>query len=114
MRWIAAELKAELQKLPHILRDSSDLVEKIAGMRLPADATMCKVDVKNYFMSGNQETLISQSSRSVREKHGRVTSDAWSYCCPHSGLTLQTQDTAHFASHADRVWAWFAAARSRP
>ena len=68
MFWIAAELKPFLKSKPHLLVDSADLARQIKGITIPADGVMIKIDIKNYFMSGDHQTLIDQSSRCIRRK----------------------------------------------
>ena len=62
MRWLARELNTKLQRLPHLLIDSNDLRRKPANFRLDDGVRFIKLDVKDYFMTGDHGYLAQQSS----------------------------------------------------
>eukprot|EP00438_Fugacium_kawagutii_P000047 Skav211389 [mRNA] locus=scaffold8085:1910:3208:+ [translate_table: standard] len=55
--WLAHNLQQSLRKIPHILRNSGDLVTQLEQFRSGNAFTFVKVDIKDYFMSGTREEL---------------------------------------------------------
>lgn len=59
--WLAQELKALLLRTgaTHILKDSADFVEKLSRVPLHTSQEVAKVDVKDFFMSGSPDELLT-------------------------------------------------------
>ena len=43
-------------------------MSKLHQLEVPLDAVFMKIDVKNYFMSGNHDVLVANASKSCRQK----------------------------------------------
>ena len=65
MRWIMKCLNDRLVHLPHLLRDSSDLLCKAKRVRLTSTCRFIKFDIKDFYMSGSFSELTSFASRAV-------------------------------------------------
>ena len=65
MRLVASMLQERLRKLPHLLRDTDDLLCKLRRHKIPHHHRIIKIDIKDYFMSGEHDNLISNSSELI-------------------------------------------------
>ena len=62
MRWLAQKLSPCLSRVPHLLRDSSDLMTKLKSFKLPEGSRCLKFDVKDFYLTGSHDYLIEQSA----------------------------------------------------
>ena len=63
-KWLGLQLRQRLGKVArHLLRDSADLVERTRSIIVPATAKLCKVDLKDYFLSGSSGDLTKDVVR---------------------------------------------------
>jgi hypothetical protein len=62
MRWIRHRLRPVLRSVPCILRDSQHLLTQLKGITVPSRAKLFKFDVKEFFMSGEHRSLVSEVS----------------------------------------------------
>ena len=58
MRWLKGNLRPVLERLPHLLKNSQDLMDKLRSFRLPRDVRFLKLDVKDFFLTGSHGFLI--------------------------------------------------------
>ena len=69
MRFIANELKKTICHLPHLLRDTDHLLQKVRCLRFPSDHRLLKIDIKDYCMSGNYNELPKSCASTVAIQH---------------------------------------------
>ena len=66
--WLAHNLQKSLRMLPHILRNTSDLVTQLAKFQSSSSFVFVKVDIKDYFMSGTREELRQCGSELLHDE----------------------------------------------
>lgn len=49
----------------HLLKDSMEVKSLVAGLRVPSSADFCKIDVKDFYLSGSSTQVIQDSSMVV-------------------------------------------------
>jgi len=62
MKLIGSLLREELKKLPHLLVDSRDLLQKLGAFRVPSCARFVRFDIKEFFMSGQHADLANKGT----------------------------------------------------
>ena len=62
MRFLASKLDEKLAKIPHLLRDANDLQKRLRSFKVPQGSRCIKLDVKDFFLTGSHEHLVSRSS----------------------------------------------------
>ena len=67
-RWVSWHLRSQLSSKRHILRDSQDLIRKLAGHVFSGDIKLYKIDIKESFLCGSPELLAQWSTLSFHEK----------------------------------------------
>ncbi len=67
MRWVAHVCPQRVTSLPHMLRDSRELVNIINERSFPDNAKFLKADVKDFFMSGEHKDLIECCSNEIED-----------------------------------------------
>eukprot|EP00959_Pyramimonas_sp_CCMP1952_P163693 3422108-Pyramimonas_sp.AAC.1 len=65
MRYVSSLLRPFLARQPHILRDSQDLLHQLRGIAVLENDRFLKIDIKDYFMSGEHHQLIHHSSQAI-------------------------------------------------
>ena len=64
--WLMKQLQPVLDKMEHIVKDSFELVRRIKDYgEVTSETTLIRVDVKEFYMSGNAETLSQEASKLV-------------------------------------------------
>jgi len=66
-RYVASILKPVLAGLPHVLRDSTDLLRSLACVVVPDEARLVKFDIKDFFMSGEHDELLDTCCNEVSQ-----------------------------------------------
>ena len=66
MKFVSSMLRPHLAQLDHLVKDSSHFLRRLRSLRFTTDVTMVKIDVKEYFMSGSHDVLVTESSRFLR------------------------------------------------
>ena len=74
--WLAFVLESQLTTFVHLLRDSKQLADELRGMRIEPHERMMRVDIKDFFMSGDADSLVvdacsiipSEAKRRVAER----------------------------------------------
>ena len=61
--WIAYQFRAELEKLDHLVKDSRELVQKLSKLEATSNCYFMKLDIKDFFMSGNPVNLTDDASK---------------------------------------------------
>ena len=56
--WLARTLEEELNGMQHVLRDSTQLAEQLWDEVLEPGERFMRIDIKEFFMSGDAETLV--------------------------------------------------------
>ena len=62
MRLIARTIRPYVLEIEHLMADSRDFVKLINSTYIPHDHVLCKVDIKNFFMSGEQPAIADSCS----------------------------------------------------
>ena len=62
MRWLSHELRKHLQHT-HLIRDTRDLIRLLSSRPVPHDHVLVKIDIKDFFMSGQLPDLIDICSQ---------------------------------------------------
>ena len=65
LRFIASRIRAELDTLPHLLKDSRDLTMKLRSRRFPADSVLYKIDIKDFYMSEQHNDIADNCSTMI-------------------------------------------------
>ena len=65
MRWSRRILNERLCTFSHLVRDSADMVQKLDSISVLPNDKFLKVDIRDYFMSGDQEEIANLSSKLV-------------------------------------------------
>ena len=65
LKWMQHVLTNGLVHLPHLLKDSNDLCQKLKSFKLPRNVRFIKMDVKDYFLTGSHSMLVQKSSEVV-------------------------------------------------
>jgi hypothetical protein len=63
-RWISLSLDSTLKGIPYLLRDSSDLVDKLGKLSV-VSPIFYRLDVQDYFLSGSSSDLCLDSTQEV-------------------------------------------------
>jgi hypothetical protein len=63
-RWISLSLDSTLKGIPYLLRDSSDLVDKLGKLSVVAPIYY-RLDVQDYFLSGSSSDLCMDSTQEI-------------------------------------------------
>ena len=66
-RWISMVLRRNLLRRNYLLKDTLQFIKSISQMRAKAEHIFIKLDVKDFFMSGDANDLVETSSRLVPE-----------------------------------------------
>ena len=61
-RWISHHIRKSTANVPHLLQNSQDLAKLIGRTFIFSGRMLMKIDVKDYFMSGEQPDLVSSST----------------------------------------------------
>ena len=62
MRWLASKLSPCLSRVPHLLKDSSDLMAKLKSFKVPEGTRCLKLDVKDFYLTGSHDYLVTNSA----------------------------------------------------
>lgn len=65
MRWIASILKPIVYKNDHVLKNSVHLLRQLEGLEVEPTDRLIKIDIADFFMSGNHRELASLATREV-------------------------------------------------
>jgi hypothetical protein len=68
-RFVSNVLQRDLNKHPHIIRDSRDLVNKLSSVKCSATMKFCKLDVDHFFMSGKAHELTNLCVKGLPHDH---------------------------------------------
>ena len=71
MRYIAYLVRLRLSSCEHLTRDSDDFIKKIARLKVDSGTYLVKIDVKEFFMSGEIQELVSFVKHAFSDR-GRV------------------------------------------
>ena len=63
MRYVSHLLRQHLVQIPHLVKDSFQFLRALRHKSFTRHASIVKIDIKEYYMSGSHEMLIHQSSR---------------------------------------------------
>ena len=55
---LAQGILDRISHLPHLIRDTADLIKKLNRTRTSSNCWLVKYDIKDYFMSGEHSSLI--------------------------------------------------------
>ena len=64
--WLAYRIDQFLRSLPHLLFSVFDVSKHLEAIRIEEGAALVKVDIKDFFVSGNHEELVRDSTDAVR------------------------------------------------
>ena len=66
MKYIGMQISAALKSSPWLVRDSAQFLERISTIPVSSDTKIYKVDVKDYFMSGDHSELVNNNRKTLR------------------------------------------------
>ena len=69
MRYISWCLQPALARIPWLLRDSFDFVERLRRRTFPSNTIMIRLDIREFFMTGRHDDILSSCSGVVTESH---------------------------------------------
>ncbi|CAK0828489.1 unnamed protein product [Prorocentrum cordatum] len=61
------DLVKVLQRLPHLLTNTEQLQRQLSALTLPRGCVFCKLDIKDFYMSGEHGLLINECARHIAE-----------------------------------------------
>ena len=65
MKFVMWCLRPAIKRIQHLLRNSLEVKEALLRLRLPKDATFIKLDIKDYYLSGEHQEFIEASVQCV-------------------------------------------------
>ena len=71
MRLIAKTIRPYVLAISHLMKDSREFVKIINSKYIPEDHMLVKIDIKHFFMSGEQPESASNCSMTSLEKRRR-------------------------------------------
>ena len=63
-----SKIQPRLSQLPHLVINSADFMRKTENLRLPHVCRFMKLDIKDFYMSGSHEDLVTYSSLCVDQE----------------------------------------------
>ena len=60
-RYVASHLREKLQHLPHLIRDTAQLIQLIRKSPISSSSIFLKLDIKDYYMMGDPAWLARNS-----------------------------------------------------
>jgi len=96
MRWVAQSLRKAMCKYTHIVRDTRHLLELLANKCFAPEDRLMKVDVKDFFMSGQHEQLLDDCYEVVKKSGSSMCIFVWIM-----------MNTILIESTLDRAWGSF-------
>lgn len=94
--WLMHRLRNQLSGLPHLLRNTDELIAKLRSFESEVPIKLVKVDIKDYFMSGTAATLTEHGASMMAQPFQKAGMEVIGFLLSHQ----------YVRSHlfTDQVW----------
>jgi hypothetical protein len=75
MKLVTRIMHDRVLKLPHLYKDTDDFLHKLSLARLTSDCGISKFDIKDFFMSGEHDSIVTSCKSQVKTDLAKVVGD---------------------------------------
>ena len=108
MRWLASIAANVLRDQPHLIKNSEEAVHFINTLHVPPSAVMLKIDVEDFFMSGEHGELCRVCSEHIPADIQSPFSPCWISYCGVSASRWRVSRTGAGLYVVALAWAFYA------
>ena len=92
LRWLSFCLRQAIRGMKHLLKDSVDLSEQIKTLKISPGSKLVKIDIKDYFMSGDQSELPRLCQNHVIDYRQEIFGKVCKWILGHQYVELHGED----------------------